>query len=65
MISPARVVSDIADPLIAALELFHPVDAAVLKAAIDYREALVDQLIAEINVLKVARARLLNEAPSS
>ena len=65
MVSPARVVSDTADPFIAALELRHPVDAAVLKAAIDYRTALVDQLIGEIDVLKVTRARLLNETPSS
>ncbi len=65
MISPARVARSAPDPLIAALELRYPVDAAVLKTAIDYREALVDQLIGEIDVLKVTRARLLNETPSS
>jgi len=62
MISFARAVIDTPDPLIATLELRHPIDAAVLKAAIDYREALVDQLTREIDVLKVTRCRLLNQA---
>ncbi len=48
------------DPLIASLELVRPIDAAVLDAAIQYREALVDQLVGEIDVLKVTRARMLN-----
>ena len=64
MIAPARVAIDTPDPLIATLELRHPIDAAVLKAAINYREALVDQLMGEIEVLKVTRARLLNEQPT-
>lgn len=48
------------DPLIVALDGRWPLDAAVLCAAIKYREALVDQLVQEIDVLKVTRARILN-----
>ena len=48
------------DPLIATLELARPVDAAVLNAAITYRESLVDQLVQEITTLRVVRARILN-----
>ena len=57
---PSNGADSSSDPLIAALELLRPVDAAVLDAAIKYREALVDQLVQEIDTLNVARARLLN-----
>ena len=50
------------DPIVAALEIREPVDAAVLDLAIKYRNAQIDQLINEANILQVARARLLNEA---
>ena len=64
MTPPAEVAYTTPDPLVAALELRHPLDAAVLDAAIKYREALTDQLVREIDVLIVTKARILN-APAA
>lgn len=53
------------DPLVGALELNHPIDDGVLEVAIDYREALQDQLAREIEAIKAARIRLARDRPES
>lgn len=58
---PTRIALSTPDPMVAALEIGCPIDAAVLKSAIDYRTSLIDQLQREIEILQATRARMLNE----
>lgn len=64
MTVPTRVAISTPDPVLAAIEVRHPIDLDVIATAINYREALLDQLTREIQILKVARARILNRQGS-
>jgi hypothetical protein len=52
------------DPLIAVLHLHQPMTADVLRKAIVHREAQMDVLTEEVQVLKVALARLVGVTPN-
>jgi len=49
------------DPLIACLDRNHPISADVLRAAINYREIVIDIKRMEIEALKKALARLIGQ----
>jgi len=49
------------EPLIACLDLNRPISADVLRAAINYRETLIDIKRLEVEVLKKALARLIGQ----
>jgi len=59
MVMPAYAAPSVEDPLIAVLDLNRPISADVLRAAIAYREAKLDILRWDIEVLQKALARLL------
>ena len=58
MVVPTGIAVSVSDPILAALDIRYSIDADVIRAAIAYREHLLDEIMAEIAALQRLRLRL-------
>lgn len=63
MMARESVYLDDVDPLVYAIERGEIIDAAVLDAAIKYRQAQIDLMVIDANRLESIRRRMLAQPP--